>query len=59
MSERALTGIAKLGEIVFSFYRREQGLRFENQFGRDLTLETTRLCRPPVPVVQLRFLLVV
>ena len=24
-----------------------------------LTLETTRLCRPPVPVVQLRFLLVV
>ena len=33
-----LTGGAKLGRMVFLFYRREQGLSFENQFGRGLIL---------------------
>ena len=34
----ALTGVAKLGWIAFLFYRRQQGLSFENQFGRGLSL---------------------
>jgi transposase len=32
-----LTGVAKLGAIVFWFYRRQQSLTFENQLGRGLT----------------------
>ena len=34
----SLTGVAKLGRMVFLFYRRQQGLSLENQFGRCLIL---------------------
>jgi site-specific recombinase XerD len=36
--EVALTGVAKLGRMVFLFYRRQQDLSLENQFGRCLIL---------------------